>query len=215
MQNSIYLILFISILFSGCASTYPMNFSEEEWSKLSLKEQKNYRVMQYNLDEKRRLEYAKKETLEKQLQLEKQRFEQKRLKLLYKKGKVKDIVIINLYNGHYIDHKKTKQLIPKSITLVRGETRKVDVQLRDSNNYRTTKSLWFSFDQTGNELKISDTEYSHNNSQIVILNNGKWFREKRYKRSIKFNNRQLLKKMVIGVRYKRPNNHKNRTIIYR
>jgi hypothetical protein len=199
-----YSFLFIGIMmliFAGCSSKYPMGLSEQEWMQLSIQEKTDLTLKQESIEKEKRKERIKKYEIDKKIELEKQKAQAKRLEKLYQEAEYGDIVNINLYGGKIESSNELLTLIPTAITIVRGESKTVPIVLK-KKHYTYTKQLWIALNPMGNKIILSlkkPTKYNIE-EQIVILNNGKWYKEQLYQKSNQARYDKI-HKIKIGIRY--------------
>jgi hypothetical protein len=178
-----------------------MGLSDEEWEILPHAKKIELREKQYNLDHKLSVQKERNRAIQKEMQLEKEIAEQKRLNLIVQKGGYEDIININIHKAAYIYNNKVYYIEPTNIAIVRSETKKVSLNI-NRQNYIDRVDIWIKYHHNGNKITISfdNPKYKSSSRKIVILNSGNWHKEIKYLKSIR-NNYHHLKDMIIGIRY--------------
>jgi len=196
----VYISLFSIVFFTACSTKYPLGLSEKEWETLSIEKKTQYALEQSKIDEKKREEELQRWKLQKEYELQEKKIYQERIDEVYRDGNYGDIITINLYGGYIENYKGFLSLQPYSFSLARGEIQKLELIARDKRNHSYKVELWVKFDLKGNQLILSNERFNSKNGGIIILNNGRWHKEKLYKNS-KLYGYKKIKDLLIGVRY--------------
>ncbi|MDG6773651.1 hypothetical protein QCB45_04850 [Thiomicrorhabdus sp. ZW0627] len=200
MKKIVLLSLSTWLLASCASSPYPLNMSEEQWQKLTPEERHTMLLKQQEYRETQRLESikanARQRELDKQLELK----EQERLNRLYSHPGGGDVVRFNIYGGEYRYKKQIYQLQPFSTLIARGETKEIDLQMRDykHHNHRERAYLKYNPDGTGIYLYLSHPSH-YNNDYIALLRDRSWECGAESRQSFQFSKHEALKGMKFYV----------------
>ena len=196
MKKHLILFILTTLLFTGCAH-YPMGLNEEQWLSLSQEEQIKLQIRQSELDERKAFQREKQRVIQEQRRLEQERSENARIESLYEKSAYGDIITVNFYKGFIKKQKRNLHIQPISITLARGEHKKLKIALKDKKGYQYWETIFVQFDRYGNELHLSSNGH---HKEMTILNNGNWHHEHIYNRTHHYSKQSKLT-LEIGIRY--------------
>jgi hypothetical protein len=199
MKKYIIYLLF-TLLLVGCSGTNPMNLSDEEWERLPSDQKIELREKQYKIDANLRLEREKNRATERKLALKKEIIEQQRLNKIVEHAQIGDIININIYSGYIQNKKHTYQLMPRTFTLTRGEGRYIELSF-DSHRFSTTKRVYVEYDNLGNKVTFYPNSPNYTRGAVVLLNDGSWYKEKRYRKIFDRYSHDRVDSMSIGIRY--------------
>lgn len=186
------IIIVTAFLLIGCADKYPMGLNEQEYTQLSKQEKLQLRKEQARLDNKLKIE--KEKTKQKQKEIEK--IKQQKLEALYKSNDYRNVIVINLTDGSFQDHK----LIPEAVILARGERKTATLKFRNKKGYTTTKELRLHYHRAGTKVSIKPQYYS--DDAVVLLNTGRWLRGTYYtNKHLVYADENVISGLDIQIRY--------------
>ncbi|WP_417796493.1 hypothetical protein [Terasakiella pusilla] len=138
---------------SGCMTTYPLGFSENEWLALTPQQQLDARQEQARLDaDKRREEQARKER-----EAEAQRHYQANIQKRYQTAQYGDVVQCILKNT-VVDFKPGwRDAEPVAFNLVKGEQKAIELHSRPSGK---KTDVWVTLDEQGLNLSLCRNQSS-------------------------------------------------------
>lgn len=190
-MKHLILIIFITIFYTGCFSSYPMNLSKDEYNMLSLQERITLKEKQSKLDNERKIE-----SLRNQRQREKYEYaialrEAEKIERLYEQNNQR--LFVSFHNGVIKQRSKGYYISPFEIATY--EVKKVPVYTKNSR-YRQY-NLWVSFQPEGFYIGVKPPkafnhldsfiysnirkliEKSHN-KPVIIPRSRKWYKEHTY-----------------------------------
>jgi len=164
------------VIFTGCATRYPMGMDEKTWQTLPPSERVQLQREQAKIDAQLRLkrERDRHEERMRELQIEKEK--QMRITRLYQRAGYGDIVRVNIEGGCYRAYKKCEPYRPVSVIVALGETKKVTLRQRYGG-----ENLWVRYDEHG--VTIDDDGDLDDFDAIVLLPE-RWERGRRYRISL-------------------------------
>ncbi|MDG6777331.1 hypothetical protein QCB44_01290 [Thiomicrorhabdus sp. zzn3] len=195
------LALCSALLLSACASNpYPLNMTEEQWNKLTPDERKTLLLKQQEYQEQQRLERIKANAKRDEQQMALKLKEQERLNRLYSNPGNGNVLMVNLLSGEYRSHKKSYQLQPYTTLIARGETKEIELVMRDNKQYTRTERAWLQYNPqgTGIYLYLSyPSDYNHD--RITLLRNADWICGSQHKSGFQFSKYEALNHLRIYI----------------
>ena len=154
-KSTTYAALFAMFLLSGCASTYPLGMSEEQWKSITPAERQALLLEQQKYREQQRIEQIKADAKARELRLQREIAEQKRIDRLYNNPRHGNVIMVNILAGQYKSGKRTKKIIEETYQIARGETKEIELQLEDNKkHYHTTERVYLRYAQNCNGVYL-------------------------------------------------------------
>ncbi|MBO1928014.1 hypothetical protein J3998_10550 [Thiomicrorhabdus sp. 6S2-11] len=166
-------LLTAPLLLIGCSSN-PVGMDDEQWKKLSPQAQEELLIKQQQINAERDLIQQDADNRARELRLQAELEEQKRLQRLYKNPMQGNVVRINLLEGSKKGVKNSWKILPESFSIARSETQRVELQFRDQQTGRIEilpAYLHYREEGTGVELHLYRRDSS---DQIRFISDGQW-----------------------------------------
>lgn len=202
ISSLLWLIITIFIL-SGCSTPYPLNMTEEQWSKLS----EAQRTQLLLKEQKIRAERAKTQQLAdnqaRQLELQAQIEESKRLQQLYANPANGRVIRINILGGQWIESKKTYRIASESFRIALGESKEFEILLKDKKGRSHYRDIYAEYRTDGDAVYLRLHPYDQN--RIALLNRDNWKFRNQYQKQLNDAYRKInLRISVHQIGYRRP-----------
>jgi len=149
--KTLYAIVILSALLAACTASYPLNLSQEEWSRLSPEQQLEARTRQAEIDavsrRAREVQHAEEEARRKA----EEHAYQERIKQRYRQAEYGDIVQCILEQGVMDFKPGWHDIEPVGFMLVRGEQRQINAHASGTSKQI---SLWVKFDEDAMTISV-------------------------------------------------------------
>ncbi len=190
-------ILFVTsllLLLSACASPYPLGMDEKQWTALSADERKSLLLKQQQYREEQRLVQMKANAEARQLRIQQEMAESRRLEKLYSHPQNGNVIMVNLLGGQYHHGKRVKRLMEASYQVARGEIKKIELIIEDTKkHYTSTETAYLRYDANGNGVYIYlDHPNYRSSKRIALLRDGHWQCGSKYTKNLHGSYEQLL-----------------------
>ena len=164
------------LLLSACASPYPLGMDETQWNSLTVKERQTLLLKQQQYREEQRLVQMKADAEARQLRIQQEIVESRRLEKLYNEPHNGNVIMVNILGGEYFRGKQHKRLMETTYQIARGETKKIKLRLEDTKKHdASTDTAYLSYDANGNGVYLSLDNLSHKfKKRITLLRDGHW-----------------------------------------
>lgn len=203
--------LFTILLVSCASSPYPLDMNEEQWQKLSPQERQVLLVKHQAFREAQRLEQIKADAKQRELELALKLKEQERLNTLYSDPVGGNVIMVNLLGGEYRSHKKSYAIQPFSTLLARGETKEIELVMRDAKQRSHTQRAYLKYNGEGTGLYLYLSRPSHyNRDYLAVLRDGHWACGSSSRQSFAFSRYETLNNLKIFVQEQNSNCHSRR-----
>ncbi|GAB6069452.1 hypothetical protein JCM30760_05490 [Thiomicrorhabdus hydrogeniphila] len=175
MRTTLFILALLSFL-TGCASTYPLGMSEEQWKSITPEERQALLLKQQQYEEEQRTIRIKAAAEQRKLQQQQDMAERARLEKLYNQPQNGNVIMINLLGGNYLRGKTVKRVVEESYQIARGETKQIELVLEDpKKHYNTTERAYLQYSLNGNAIYLFlDNPSSSNYKRIALLRDGRW-----------------------------------------
>ncbi|QKI89899.1 hypothetical protein [Thiomicrorhabdus xiamenensis] len=193
MLSRLALLTLFSVLLSACASSNPLGMSDEQWQQLTPDERKELLLREQQIRAERSKAQQIANNQARELELQRQIEEQKRLDKLYAAPQNGNVIRVNIMGGSFQRDKQHYKIMPQSYTLARGERYEIDIELRDAANGRLRDLpayLHYRPDGAGVELSL---HYQNSSDQLRFLNDGDWQCGSHYQQSLRLDKKELIK----------------------
>lgn len=185
-------VLSMPMILAGCSSN-PMGMNDDEWKQLSpqAREQMLLEQQQINAERARVQQDADNRARELSLQIELE--EKKRLQRLYKNPMQGNVVRVNLLKGVKHEGKTTWIIRPESFSIARSETKRIELQLRNQENGRTQTLpayLHYREQGTGVELHLNR---EGSRDQLRFISDGQWDCGSDYNQQLKLGSQENIR----------------------
>lgn len=182
-------VLFILAVFSlltACASSYPLGMSEEQWKSISPEERQALLLKQQQYEEEQRAIRMKANARERELELQREIAEKKRLDALYSNPQNGNVLMVNILGGNYKYGKRVKRVLEETYQIARGETKQIELVLEDpKKHYSSTERAYLVYAQHGNGVYLYLDNPGYNSSKrISLLRDGNWACGSNYKKNL-------------------------------
>lgn len=194
-MKKLILILSVFTLLTACASSpYPLGMNQEQWNKLTTEERKALLLEQQKHREQQRLAQIKADAKAKELRLQKEIAEKKRIDAMYNNPSNGNVVMVNILAGQYQYGKRTKLIEEESYQIARGETKTIELRLQEpKKHYLSTERVYLRYTQNGNAIYLYLDNPDYNSSQrIALLRDGRWQCGSRYTKNLRTSYEKLL-----------------------
>ena len=158
----------------GCATTYPMNLSKEEWEALPVERKAELRAEQYRLNAERQAQAEAVRAQRAEAAAAAQREQQARVSAAYANARYGDIVSVTMRGGLLRYANTGYPCEATSFDLVRGERKEIELRGYLSQHgvrKALVSRIWVRLSDDGNALYLNDDT---NVQPIVLVNDGSW-----------------------------------------
>lgn len=182
-------------LLVGCSNN-PVGMDDEQWKKLSPQAQEQLLLKQQQIDAERDRVQQDADNRARELRLQTELEEKKRLQSLYQYPMQGSVVRVNFLQGIKQEGKQLWQIRPESFTLTRSETQPIELQLRHQQNGRTqTLPAYLHYREEGSGVELHlYRRKSHD--QIRFISDGEWACGSRYNQQIQLNSHEKIRLKV-------------------
>lgn len=183
----------VFLLLTACASPYPLGMDEKQWNALSADERKALLLKQQKFREEQRLAQIKADAKARELRLQQEIIESRRLEKLYSDPSNGNVIMVNLLDGEYRYGKRVKRLMEASYQVARGETKQIKLIIEDrKTHYTATETAYLKYDHAGNGVYLYLDHPNNNHKRIAMLRDGHWSCGSRYTKNIAGTYEQLI-----------------------
>ena len=193
-MKKLLLMTSLLLLLSACASPYPLGMDETQWNALTIAERQSLLLKQQQYREEQRLVQMKADAEARQLRIQQEMAETKRLEKLYSQPQDGNVMMVNILGGEYRYGKRSKLLMEATYQVARGESKKIELILEDTKkHYTSTETAYLSYDASGNGVYLYLDKPSYNSSKrIALLRDGHWQCGSDYTKNLHGSYEQLL-----------------------
>ncbi|MDX1347643.1 MAG: hypothetical protein R3189_05280 [Thiomicrorhabdus chilensis] len=203
--------LLTTLLVSCASSPYPLDMNEEQWQKLSPQEREVLLIKHQEFRETQRLEQIKANAKQQELEMALKLKQEERLNKLYSDPAGGNVIMVNLLGGEYRSHKKSYSIQPFSTLLARGETKRIELVMRDAKRRSNTERAYLKYNVEGTGLYLYMSRPSdYNRDYIAVLRDGHWACGSSSRKSFAFSSYEALNNLKIFVQEQNSNCHSRR-----
>ncbi|BBP45061.1 hypothetical protein THMIRHAS_04340 [Thiosulfatimonas sediminis] len=192
MISRFLLISFFTLpLLYGCSSN-PVGMNDEQWKQLSPQAREQLLLKQQQIDAEQARVQQDADNRARELQLQVELEEKKRLQHLYKNPMQSNVVRVNILQGEMQRDKVTWQLRPESFSIARSENKAIQLQLRNPQNGKTQSlPAYLHYRQEGSAVELQLYRQA-SNDQIRFVSDGKWDCGAEYKQRLAISGQEQL-----------------------
>ncbi len=193
-MKKLLLMTSLLLLLSACASPYPLGMDKTQWNALTVEERQSLLLKQQQYRKEQRLVQIKADAETRQLKIQQEMAESKRLEKLYNHPQDGNVIMVNLLGGEYRHGKRSKRLMEATYQVARSETKKIELILEDTKkHYSSTETAYLRYDANGNGLYLYLDNPNYNSSKrIALLRDGNWQCGSNYTKNLHDSYEQLL-----------------------